>query len=92
MAAEKARITQSELTRYLKAYRDAGIPIGRSELLDRRRARCAKGAIHCSTSAGAIVTLCRSGDVDSQGGKVSCLQICFLLFTQNDLCHVSGEA
>lgn len=32
MAAEKARITQSELTRYLKAYRDAGIPIGRSEI------------------------------------------------------------
>ena len=32
MAAEKARITQSELTRYLKAYRDAGITIGRSEI------------------------------------------------------------
>lgn len=32
MAAGKARITQSELTRYLKAYRDAGIPIGRSEI------------------------------------------------------------
>jgi deoxycytidylate deaminase len=32
MAATKARITQSELTRYLKAYQDAGIPIARSEI------------------------------------------------------------
>lgn len=32
MSATKARLTQTELTRYLKAYRDAGIPIARSEI------------------------------------------------------------
>jgi hypothetical protein len=32
MANPKAKITQAELTRYLKAYRDADIPIGRTEI------------------------------------------------------------
>ncbi len=32
MAAHKTKITQAELTRYLKAYRDAGIPISRTEI------------------------------------------------------------
>ena len=32
MAMPRAKLTQSELTRYLKAYRDAGIPVVRSEI------------------------------------------------------------
>lgn len=32
MAMPHAKLTQSELTRYLKAYRDAGIPVVRSEI------------------------------------------------------------
>ena len=32
MAMPRATLTQSELTRYLKAYRDAGIPVVRSEI------------------------------------------------------------
>ncbi|WP_371055743.1 hypothetical protein [Rhodosalinus sp. K401] len=32
MAARRAPITQAELTRYLRAYRDAGIPVGRTEI------------------------------------------------------------
>ncbi|WP_306111326.1 MULTISPECIES: hypothetical protein [unclassified Roseovarius] len=32
MPARRATITQSELTRYLKAYRDAGIPVARTEI------------------------------------------------------------
>ncbi|UWR48933.1 hypothetical protein [Phaeobacter inhibens] len=32
MAMPRASLTQTELTRYLKAYRDAGIPVVRSEI------------------------------------------------------------
>ena len=32
MSARRATITQAELTRYLKAYRDAGIPVARTEI------------------------------------------------------------
>jgi len=32
MAARKALITQAELTRYLKAAKDAGIPVARCEV------------------------------------------------------------
>jgi hypothetical protein len=32
MANRRANITQAELTRYLKAYRDANIPIARTEI------------------------------------------------------------
>ena len=32
MAQRKATLTQAELTRYLKAYRDAGIPVARTEI------------------------------------------------------------
>ncbi len=32
MANRKAVVTQAELTRYLKAYRDAGIPVARTEI------------------------------------------------------------
>lgn len=32
MTMPRATLTQSELTRYLKAYRDAGIPVVRSEI------------------------------------------------------------
>ena len=32
MSARRAIITQAELTRYLKAYRDAGIPVARTEI------------------------------------------------------------
>jgi L-asparaginase/Glu-tRNA(Gln) amidotransferase subunit D len=32
MVMPRATLTQSELTRYLKAYRDAGIPVVRSEI------------------------------------------------------------
>ena len=32
MPARRATITQAELTRYLKAYRDAGIPVARTEI------------------------------------------------------------
>ncbi len=32
MATPRASLTQTELTRYLKAYRDAGIPVVRSEI------------------------------------------------------------
>ncbi|WP_170361325.1 hypothetical protein [Ruegeria arenilitoris] len=32
MSTSRASITQIELTRYLKAYRDAGIPVVRSEI------------------------------------------------------------
>ncbi len=32
MANRRAAITQAELTRYLKAYRDAGIPVARTEI------------------------------------------------------------
>ncbi|NOC47006.1 hypothetical protein [Ruegeria sp. HKCCD7559] len=32
MSTSRASITQTELTRYLKAYRDAGIPVVRSEI------------------------------------------------------------
>jgi len=32
MPNPRAKITQAELTRYLKAYRDADIPIGRTEI------------------------------------------------------------
>jgi len=31
MSKRRAAITQAELTRYLKAYRDAGIPVARTE-------------------------------------------------------------
>lgn len=32
MAAHRPKITQAELTRYLKAYRDAGVPVTRTEI------------------------------------------------------------
>lgn len=32
MAARKATVTQTELKRYLTAYKDAGIPVGRTEI------------------------------------------------------------
>ncbi len=32
MAMPRATLTQTELTRYLKVYRDAGIPVVRSEI------------------------------------------------------------
>jgi hypothetical protein len=32
MSQRRAPITQAELTRYLKAYRDAGIPVARTEI------------------------------------------------------------
>lgn len=32
MTARKAVLTQTELKRYLAAYRDAGIPVGRTEI------------------------------------------------------------
>lgn len=32
MSARRAALTQAELTRYLKAYRDAGIPVARTEI------------------------------------------------------------
>ncbi len=32
MASPRATVTQAELTRYLKAYRDAGIPVARTEI------------------------------------------------------------
>ena len=32
MASRKAVVTQTELKRYLAAYRDAGIPVGRTEI------------------------------------------------------------
>ena len=32
MAQRKATLTHAELTRYLKAYRDAGIPVARTEI------------------------------------------------------------
>lgn len=32
MANRRAVLTQAELTRYLKAYRDAGIPVARTEI------------------------------------------------------------
>lgn len=32
MGKRQVFVTQAELTRYLKAYRDAGIPIARSEI------------------------------------------------------------
>ena len=32
MPARKAVLTQTELKRYLAAYRDAGIPVGRTEI------------------------------------------------------------
>ena len=32
MPNRRAPITQAELTRYLKAYRDAGIPVARTEI------------------------------------------------------------
>ncbi len=32
MPDRRAAVTQAELTRYLKAYRDAGIPVARTEI------------------------------------------------------------
>ena len=32
MSNRRAPLTQAELTRYLKAYRDAGIPVARTEI------------------------------------------------------------
>lgn len=32
MPNQKAKVSQADLTRYLKAYRDAGIPIARTEI------------------------------------------------------------
>ncbi len=47
MANRRAPISQAELTRYLKAYRDAGIPVARTEI-----DRDGKVVIYTTDSAG----------------------------------------
>ncbi|WP_152475953.1 hypothetical protein [Roseovarius sp. THAF9] len=44
--SRRATVTQAELTRYLKAYRDAGIPVARTEI-----GRDGKVTIHTFDSA-----------------------------------------